>query len=165
MSIFNTGHKHFRILLVFFAFVICALAWGSQRTFAVFLDPLLNDFSWARGPASIAATIQMITTGILAIPAGKFFDKYGPRPVLTVCGILVASSFMLSYFINDIWHLYALQGFLLGAGLGGSTIPLKLYRYPLVYKKSRYGKWHSQCGLGIRNNGCVPHRGDTHKFI
>ena len=106
------------------AFLIAAVAWGGQRTFGVFLDPLLKTFNWDRASVSFTVTIQMFVTGIVGIVAGRLSDKIGPRIVLTVCGLVVGAGFILSYFINTLWQLWLLQGVCVGVGLAGVMIPL-----------------------------------------
>jgi MFS family permease len=106
------------------AFLIAGTAWGAQRTFGIFLDPLLSTFGWARGPASLTVTIQMLVTGIMGIVAGRLSDKFGPKIVLTGCGLIVGIGFMLSYFIHNLWQLWLLQGVFVGIGLAGVMIPL-----------------------------------------
>jgi MFS family permease len=116
---------YYGYIIVFLAFVIGALAWGGQRTFGVFLSPLLIQFPlWSRADASLAVTIQSVTTGIMAIIAGRLSDRFGPRVVMTVCGIIIGVSYLLSFFIGSLWQLYLLQGIILGVGLAGVMVPL-----------------------------------------
>jgi MFS family permease len=44
--------------------------------------------------------------------------------VLTICGVVIGAGFIFSYFINDLWSLYMLQGVLVGIGLAGVMVPL-----------------------------------------
>lgn len=115
---------YYGYIIVILSFVIGGLAWGSQRTFGVFLDPLITQFEWSRGSASLTVTIQMFVSGAVAILAGRLSDRFGPRVVMTVCGILIGSSYLLSSLIGSLWQLYLLQGILLGVGLAGIMVPL-----------------------------------------
>ena len=38
---------------------VMAISWGTNRTFGVFLEPMLNDFGWTRAQVSMAFTLNM----------------------------------------------------------------------------------------------------------
>jgi MFS family permease len=43
---------------------------------------------------------------------------------MTACGLLLGSGFILMSQVNDVFHLYLFYGLFVGAGMGGSFIPL-----------------------------------------
>ena len=80
----NTKPKFFYgYIIVLAAFLIAALAWGANRTFGVFLEPMVNEFGWTRAGISGTFTLCMIITGLLGIISGRLNDRLGPRLVLT----------------------------------------------------------------------------------
>lgn len=115
---------YYGYVIVVLAFFIGAVAWGSQRTFGVFLDPLIQQFGWTRAAASLTITIQGFVTGLSAIIAGRLSDRFGPRIVLTICGVLIGTAYLLSYLIDSLFLLYILQGVVLAVGLAGIMVPL-----------------------------------------
>jgi OFA family oxalate/formate antiporter-like MFS transporter len=55
---------------------------------------------------------------------GGLNDRLGPRIVLTVCGVLIGVGFLLMSQIGALWQLYLFYGVIVGAGLGGTFVPL-----------------------------------------
>lgn len=55
---------------------------------------------------------------------GGFTDRFGPRVVMTLCGVLLAAGYLLMSQINSLWHLYLFFSIILGIGMGGSFAPL-----------------------------------------
>jgi len=120
----KTARIYYGYVIVALSFVIGALAWGSQRTFGVFLDPLLKEFGWSRASASLAITIQMFVTGIMSILAGRLSDRFGPRAILTACGIFIGAGYLLLTKLTALGQLYALHGVVIGIGMAGISVPL-----------------------------------------
>ena len=52
-------------IIVGAAFLIMATTWGSNRTFGVFLKPMLSDLGWTRAGISGAFTLSMIVMGLM----------------------------------------------------------------------------------------------------
>jgi MFS family permease len=106
------------------SFVITIAAWGTNRSFGVFLAPMLTEFGWSRAGISGAFTLVMLVTGAMSIVAGKLTDKIGPRIVLLVCGFFLASSYILVSQVKVIWQFYLYYGAIAGVGLSGCIAPL-----------------------------------------
>src|SRR6185436_7694842 len=49
---------------------------------------------------------------------------FGPRMVLTICGVLIGCGYLLMSQVTAVWHLYLFYGVIVGAGLGGTFVPL-----------------------------------------
>ncbi len=76
-------------IIVLASFLILTISWGSQYSFGVFLKPLLNEFGWERAATSGAYSLNMILMGISALLTGRLSDRFGPRIILTVSGLLI----------------------------------------------------------------------------
>ena len=77
-----------------------------------------------RAITSGAFSLSWLMQGVSAIFMGKLNDRYGPRVVLTICGILVSSGFLMTTQIDARWQLYLFYGGFIGSGTGGVYVPL-----------------------------------------
>ena len=111
-------------IIVLAAVLITALAWGANRTFGVFLEPIISEFGWTRAGISGAYTLCMIITGLLGIVAGRLNDRFGPRLLLTACGSFMGLGYLLVSQIGAIWQLYLFYGVAIGIGMSGGFVPL-----------------------------------------
>ena len=103
---------------------IMVLVFSVHYSFGVFFLPLLNEFSWTRAMTAGAFSAVWVAQGLLAIVMGGLNDRLGPRLVLTVCGVLIGSGYLLMSQVSAVWHLYLFYGVIVGAGLGGTFVPL-----------------------------------------
>lgn len=106
-------------IVVAAAFVIMTLAWGSNRTFGVFVDPMLEEFGWTRAAISGSFTINMLVMGLLALVAGRLTDSLGPRIVLAGCGVSLGLAYVLTSRVQSIWQFYIFYGIIGGVGMSG----------------------------------------------
>jgi len=106
------------------AFLIMVIAYGTFYCFGVFFKPVLIEFGWTRAATSGAYSLCCFLYGFLAIGVGRLNDRFGPRIVMTGCGLFLASGYLLMSQINAIWQLYLFYGVILGIGLSGMYVPL-----------------------------------------
>lgn len=111
-------------LIVVVAFIIMVVIWGVFYAFGVFFKPILNEFGWTRAATSGAFSLCSIVQGLLAIAMGGLTDKYGPRLVMTLCGLLLGLGYLLMSQLVVMWQLYLFYGTIVGIGMGGSFVPL-----------------------------------------
>ena len=64
-------------------------------TFGVFLVPMTTEFGWGRGALSGASAVAVPIAAVTSIIGGRLSDKYGPRPLVTTFGLVMAISYML----------------------------------------------------------------------
>ena len=111
-------------IIVGASFFITMAMEGVYYSFGVFFKPLLTDFGWTSAMTSGAFSLAMITRGILAIVMGGLTDRLGPRMVMTLCGLLLGTGYLLMSQVSAVWQLYLFFGLIVGAGMGGSFIPV-----------------------------------------
>lgn len=93
-------------------------------SYGVFFKPMSEEFGWARAVTSGAFSMGMFVTAVLFLVSGRLSDKFGPRIVDSVCGLLFGLGFLLISQVNALWQLYIFWGLLLGMGNSGGFVPL-----------------------------------------
>jgi len=120
----NRPRFFYGYIIVFVAFLIMMIMWGTFYSFGIFFEPILAEFGWSRAVTSGAFSLSMVLTGFFAIVAGKLNDRFGPRIVMTGCGLFLGAGYLLMSRIDAIWQLYLFYGLIIGIGSGGSFVPL-----------------------------------------
>jgi MFS family permease len=120
----NKSGFFYGYLIVGVAFVIMFVFWGSFYAFGVFFKPILKEFGWTRAMTAGAFSLCSIIQGLLGIAMGGLTDKFGPRVVMTFCGLLLGLGYLLMSQVSVVWELYFFYGVIVGAGMGGSFTPL-----------------------------------------
>ena len=102
---------------------IMAIQALATYTFGVFLKPLTAEFNWERGALSGAYSVSVLLFGLFSILSGRLSDKYGPRILVTVGGLLVGIGFLLMSRISSLWQVYLIWGLFMGIGSSCSFLP------------------------------------------
>jgi len=110
-------------LIVAAAMLIMTVIWAVFYAFGVFFKPVLTEFGWTRAMTSGAFSLSALVHGLLGFVIGGLTDKFGPRLVITFCGLLLGCGYFLMSQISAVWQFYLFYGVIIGAGMGGSFIP------------------------------------------
>jgi len=110
--------------VVLFALCIMTAIYGTQLAFGVFFKPVLTEFGWTRAMTSGAFSLSLLMHGVLGVVMGGLNDRIGPRIVLTICGVLVGTGYLLTSQISSLWQLYLFYGVIIGVGQSGAWVPL-----------------------------------------
>lgn len=111
-------------IVVFAAFFTAVVSCGTFFSFGIFFKPVLTEFGWTRAATSGAYSLAFILSGLLSMIAGRLNDRFGPRLVITACGVLMGSGYLLMSHISTIWQLYLFYGIIIGAGYSATNIPM-----------------------------------------
>ena len=106
------------------ALLIMTVTFGAYNSFGIFFDRMLADFNWTRAITSGGFSLSWIMQGLLGIVMGRLNDRFGPRVVLTVSGVLVGLGYLLMSQLSAAWQLYLFYGVIIGSGMGGCWVPL-----------------------------------------
>lgn len=107
------------------AFIIQAVVWGTSNSFGVFFDSFISEFGWSRARISGAASLCFFVHGLSSMVLGNLNDRFGPRLIMSGCGLFLGMGYLLTANIHSTWHLYLSYGLIMGIGLGGiDVIPL-----------------------------------------
>ena len=110
--------------IVGLSLIIMMMMWGTYYSFGVFFKPLITEFGWTRATVSGATSLAMLMSGLIGVAVGSLTDRFGPRLVLTVCGLLLGMGYFLMSQVTAVWQLYLFYGIIIGIGMGGSVIPM-----------------------------------------
>jgi MFS family permease len=106
------------------ALLIMVVVFGAYNSFGVFFEPMLTDFGWTRAMISGGYSLSWIMQGLLGVIMGRLTDRFGPRVVLTICGVLLGLGYFLMSQTSTVWQLYLFYGVIIGAGVGSSWVPI-----------------------------------------
>lgn len=106
------------------AFIIMIVSWGLYIVYGVFFNSFLEEFGWTRALTSGAYSLSSIIAGLLGIVMGGLTDRFGPRLVVTFCGVFLGAGYFLMSRIESVWHLYLFFGIFVGIGMSGLWVPL-----------------------------------------
>jgi len=121
----ETGQRFSRgYFVVGAAFIIMIVSWGLYIVYGVFFNSFLNEFGWTRALTSGAYSLSSIIAGLLGIVMGGLTDRFGPRLVVTFCGVFLGAGYFLMSRIESVWHLYLFFGIFVGIGMSGLWVPL-----------------------------------------
>jgi len=99
--------------------------WGAYYSFGIFFKPLLVEFGWTRAMTSAAFSTSFILTGVFGVFAGRITDRFGPRIVVTICGLFLGLGYVLVSQTNALWQLYLFYGVIVALGMSSGVIPLQ----------------------------------------
>ena len=127
--------------------VTLALAYGVWYAYSLFLVALLREFGWSRSVLAGAFSIFTLVSGGAGPVLGALADRFGPRRLILIGGVLLAGSLWADSFVTRAWHLYLAFGVLtaIGVATAGWT--------PAVVLVQR--QWSARLGLalGIAGSG------------
>jgi MFS family permease len=99
-------------VIVAAAFLILMTALMPQSTYGVFFEPLLREFGWSRTVISGASALKDIAFGSSCIVTAKLCERFNPRVIVSIWGVLMGLSYFLMSQINSVWQLYFYFGIL-----------------------------------------------------
>jgi OFA family oxalate/formate antiporter-like MFS transporter len=85
-----------------------------QYGWTLFVNPIHEKFNWSKAEIQVAFTIFVVTETWLVPIEGYLVDRFGPRPVTLVGGLLVGISWVLNAHADSLALLYV------SAAIGGT---------------------------------------------
>lgn len=120
----SDGESSYGYVIVASAFVLMAVMWMAFYSFGIFFKPVLKEFGWSRAVTAGAFSLCSFIQGLLAVVMGALADRFGPRLVMAMCGVLLAAGYVLMSQLHTLWQFYLFFSIILGVGMGGSFAPL-----------------------------------------
>ncbi|MEP7056940.1 MAG: oxalate/formate MFS antiporter [Caldimonas sp.] len=106
-------HRYFRWGQLLMGIVCMAMIANLQYGWTLFVNPIADKHGWSRAAIQVAFTIFVLTETWLVPIEGYLVDRFGPRPVVLVGGILCGLGWVLNSFADTLTLLY------IAAAVGG----------------------------------------------
>ena len=103
-------------LIVAVVFVTMGIGVNARTAFSLLFPPILDEFRWDRAVTAGAFSFGFLVSAILSPTLGYMMDRIGPRAVMELGVVLMASGLLLAPLTTEPWHLYLTIGVLVGAG-------------------------------------------------
>jgi MFS family permease len=103
-------------LIVAVVFVTMGIGVNARTAFSLLFPPILDEFGWERGVTAGAFSFGFLVSAALSPSLGRLMDRRGPRLVVEIGVLLIASGLLLATWVREPWHLYATLGVLVGGG-------------------------------------------------
>ena len=99
------------------------MAWSTRVTFALFYVALLNEFGWQRGEAALGYSLSWLLLLVFGPLAGRLTDRWGPREVVPMGGLLLGAALALTGRVQALWHYNVSFGVFGAAGMACIMMP------------------------------------------
>ncbi|HEY2929257.1 MAG TPA: oxalate/formate MFS antiporter [Albitalea sp.] len=108
-----TQHKFHRWGQLLMGIVCMAMIANLQYGWTLFVNPIADKHGWSRAAIQVAFTIFVLTETWLVPIEGYLVDRFGPRPVVLVGGILCGLGWVMNSYADTLTMLY------IAAAIGG----------------------------------------------
>lgn len=95
-----------RWLQLLLGIVCMAMIANLQYGWTLFVNPIADKYGWSKAAIQIAFTIFVLTETWLVPIEGYLVDRFGPRPVVMVGGLLCGVGWVMNSFADSLALLY-----------------------------------------------------------
>jgi len=113
----DTPRFFYGYVVVIISFLIMSLTLGLHGSFGIFFKPIMEELGWTRTVISGAFSLSQIMGGLIGIVMGGLNDRFGPRAVMTISGLLIALGYLLMSQIHAVWQLYLFYGIMISVSI------------------------------------------------
>ena len=106
---------HYAWVILASACIVSIVSRADSASFAVFIDPLADEFDWKRGDIAFAYSIAFLCSMPAILLFGWLGDRIGTRLLMIVGAVMLSTGTVLLGRISELWHLYVLYGVFVGA--------------------------------------------------
>ncbi|MFC2066538.1 MFS transporter [Chloroflexota bacterium] len=96
--------------------IIGTIQWGIRFSYGVFFKSIEGEFELTRAATSTVVSAYMIFGAMFVVLAGWAVDRYGPRILVLLMGIITGISLLLTSQTNSLWQLFITYSLLLAMG-------------------------------------------------
>ncbi|MFC1907414.1 MFS transporter [Chloroflexota bacterium] len=110
-------------MIVATSFFIISITFGAHFSFGVFINPFRDSFGATSAAISFAYSLAVFIYVFIGVFAGWGVDKYGPKIIILVGGLLLTLGLTLTSQAQTVYQLYLSYG-LVGIGMSPTYTPL-----------------------------------------
>ena len=103
VSVASLGSRWWQLI---FGIVCMVMIANLQYGWTLFVNPIDQKYHWGRAAIQVAFTIFVLTETWLVPIEGYLVDKFGPRPVVLVGGILCGLGWVMNSYAGSLTMLY-----------------------------------------------------------
>src|SRR5882762_9859911 len=96
----------YRWLQLFMGIVCMCMIANLQYGWTLFVNPITDKFGWSKAAIQVAFTVFVLTETWLVPIEGYLVDRFGPRPVVMVGGILCAIGWVWNSMADSLMSFY-----------------------------------------------------------
>ncbi|KRB62676.1 MFS transporter [Rhizobium sp. Root708] len=115
---------HYGWVVVAATFITMLVTAGAMGAPGVLIKPLQDEFGWETSQISSALAVRLILFGLMGPFSAAFMNYFGVRKVIVFAMFLIASGFVGSLFMTELWQLLLLWGIVVGFGTGLTAMVL-----------------------------------------
>jgi MFS family permease len=131
------------------ALITAATLVGIRFSFGVFFKSLETEFGLTRAATSSVFSAYTLLTAAFAVIGGWALDKYGPRLVVSVMGLLTGLSLLATSQADSLWQIFLSYSLLLSMGTGGTISVLMSVVSRWFYKRRGFALGIAMSGTGL----------------
>lgn len=125
MSAIPPHRLHYAWIVLAAACVLSVVSRADSASFAVLVDPLVEQFHWKRGDIGLAYSLAFICSMPAMLVFGWLGDRYGARVLMLGASLMISAGTVMLGMISELWQLYVLYGVFVGA-LGNAAFQVLL---------------------------------------
>jgi sugar phosphate permease len=99
------------------AFITVAVGYAIRNSFAVFYPTIVEAFGWGRGSTALMFSIAFLVYGLSAPLAGTLVDRFKPRLILPLGGLIAGVGVALCSLATTQWQFFLFYGGIAAIGL------------------------------------------------
>jgi MFS family permease len=115
---------HYGWIVVATTFLTMLVTAAAMGTPGVLIVPLEHEFGWSDAQISSALALRILLYGLFGPFAAAFMNRFGVRRVIIAACALIATGFLASLAMTQVWQLVALWGLVAGIGTGLTAMVL-----------------------------------------
>ena len=123
-------------IMVASSLAITSILFGVQQSFGIFFKSLESEFELSRALTSSVFSAFMLLSAVFGIIGGWALDRYGPRLVFFIMGLLTGLGLVVTGQATSLWQLFLSYSLLIAAGTG-ATMTVAVATISAWFKKKR----------------------------